>query len=119
MRVRGETTAIVPCESSLMPRHLHLSPTLTDLGNELAQDCALGHAQLKLLRTGMKLQRLRRVRQSKWMYQLGKKEVCTTYTLFASDRVVYRPDWAGLLMFSGLPSIYKGWNAVRVPPRAQ
>ena len=47
------------------------------------------------------------------------KGVFTTYTLFASDRVVYRPDWAALLMFSGVPSIFKGWNAVRVPPRAQ
>jgi hypothetical protein len=45
--------------------------------------------------------------------------VLTVSTQLASDRVVYRPDCLGLLMFYGLPSVYKGRNAVRVPPRAQ
>ena len=119
MRVRGETTAIVPCESSLMPRHLHLAPTATDIGNDLAQVCAPGDAHLKLYGAGVKLRASGGARQSKWMHQLGKKEVWTMSTLFASDRVVYRSDWAGFGMFSGVPRVCKGWNAVRVPPRAQ
>jgi hypothetical protein len=49
----------------------------------------------------------------------NKKKVWTVSTLFASDRVVQRPVWAGLLMFSRVPSVCRGWNAVRVPPRAQ
>lgn len=49
-----------------------------------------------------------------------KKEVWTLLsTLWASDWVVHRPDWPGLLMFSGVRSVCKGQNAVRVPPRAQ
>jgi hypothetical protein len=49
----------------------------------------------------------------------AKKIVCTTYTLLGSDRAVHRPDWPGLLMFSGVPFVCRGWNLVRVPPRAQ
>jgi hypothetical protein len=60
MSVRGETTAIVPCQSSLVPRHLLLAPTATDLGNDPAQVCAPGDAHLKLHRAGMKLPCLRR-----------------------------------------------------------
>ncbi len=123
MRVRGETTAIVPCESSLMPRHLHLAPTATDLGNDLAQVCAPGDAQLKVHRAGTKLPRPRRGAATEMHVatgkKLGKKEVWTMSTLLASDRVVYRSDWAGFGMFSGVPSVCRGWNAVRVPPRAQ
>ncbi len=40
-------------------------------------------------------------------------------TLFASDWFVHRPVWLGLLMLSGVRSICKGCNAVRVPPRAR
>ena len=40
-------------------------------------------------------------------------------TLLVSDSVVLVPDWAGSLVFSGVPSGCEGWNAVRVPPRAQ
>jgi hypothetical protein len=40
-------------------------------------------------------------------------------TPWASDWVVHGPDWLGLLMFSRVPSVFKGWNTVRVPPRAQ
>lgn len=36
----------------------------------------------------------------------------------ASDRVVHRRVRPGFLMFPGLPSVCKGWNAVRVPRRA-
>ncbi len=45
----------------------------------------------------------------------GKKEVLTMSTLVASDWA----DWLGLPMFSGVPSVFRRWNAVRVPPRAQ
>jgi hypothetical protein len=34
-------------------------------------------------------------------------------------RVVLVPDWAGLAMFSGEWQVFRGWNLVRVPPRAQ
>ena len=51
--------------------------------------------------------------------QNAKKEVCTKYTLWASDRVVPVPDWAGLAMFAGEWRKFKGWNPVRVPPRAR
>jgi hypothetical protein len=40
-------------------------------------------------------------------------------TLWASDRAVHRSDRAGFRMFPRVPSVCKGWNAVRVPPRAQ
>ena len=40
-------------------------------------------------------------------------------TPWASDRVVLVPDWAGLRMFGRESSVCKGWNPVRVPPRAQ
>jgi hypothetical protein len=40
-------------------------------------------------------------------------------TLWALDRVVLVADWAGLPMFSGLPSVRKGRNPVRVPLRAR
>jgi len=61
----------------------------------------------------------RGARQSLGASKSVMKGMCRMRTLFASDRVVYRSDWAGLLMFSGLPSDFKGWNAIRVPPRAQ
>jgi hypothetical protein len=47
------------------------------------------------------------------------KDVCTMCTLSASDWAVHRPDCLGFGMFSGVPSVWKGWSAVRVPPRAQ
>jgi hypothetical protein len=50
---------------------------------------------------------------------VAKKEVWTLSTLFASDWAGHRPDWLGFRMFSGLPSICRGRNAVRVPPRTQ
>ena len=40
-------------------------------------------------------------------------------TPWASDRFVLVPDWAVLGMFPGESSVCKGWNPVRVPPRAQ
>ena len=40
-------------------------------------------------------------------------------TVSASDRVVHRSDRAGFRMFPREPSVHKGWNAVRVPPRAK
>jgi hypothetical protein len=45
--------------------------------------------------------------------------VCTMCTTLAADRVVLRSDWAGFRMFSGVLSVCRGLNAVRVPPRAQ
>ena len=45
--------------------------------------------------------------------------VCTMCTLWASDWAVWVSDRAGFRMFPGLPNVCKGWNAVRVPPRAQ
>ena len=51
--------------------------------------------------------------------EVGKKRVCTMCTPWASDRVVLVPDWAGLRRFSGEWRIFKGWNPVRVPPRAR
>ena len=45
--------------------------------------------------------------------------VWTMSTLRASDRVVHRPDWLGFRMFPEDPSVCRGWNAIRVPPRAQ
>ena len=52
---------------------------------------------------------------TKW----AKMRVCTMCTPWASDRVVHRSDWAGLRRFSGEWRKFKGWNPVRVPPRAQ
>ena len=43
----------------------------------------------------------------------------TLSTLLESDWVIYPEDWAGFGMFSGVSSVCKGWNAVRVPHRAQ
>jgi hypothetical protein len=51
--------------------------------------------------------------------QWQKRGVCTMCTPQASDWAVHRSDWVGLRMFSGVPSVCKVWNAVRVPPRAQ
>ena len=50
---------------------------------------------------------------------MGRKRVCTMCTPWASDRVVLVPDWAGLRRYSGEWRKFKGWNPVRVPPRAQ
>jgi hypothetical protein len=40
-------------------------------------------------------------------------------TVSASDRVVHRSDRAGFRMFPREFTVRKGWNAVRVPPRAR
>jgi hypothetical protein len=45
--------------------------------------------------------------------------VCTLCTLLPSDWVVEGSDRVGFRMFSREFSVCKGWNAVRVPPRAQ
>jgi hypothetical protein len=45
--------------------------------------------------------------------------VCTMCTLRAADRLELGSDRAGFGMFSGERRICRGWNAVRVPPRAQ
>jgi hypothetical protein len=50
---------------------------------------------------------------------LGKMRVCTMCTPWASDRVALLPDWAGVPRISGEWPKFKGWNPVRVPPRAQ
>ena len=106
--MRGETTAIVPCESSLVLRHLYLAPAATDLGNDPAQVCAPGDAHLKLYRAGVKLPRLRRGAAVEMDVATWKKEVWTMSTLLASDWVVDRPDWLVLRMFSRVPSGCKG-----------
>jgi hypothetical protein len=49
----------------------------------------------------------------------AKKGVCTMCTPWASDWVVLVPDWPGLAMFAGEWRKFKGWNPVRVPPRAR
>jgi hypothetical protein len=36
-----------------------------------------------------------------WALECGKKKVWTMSTLLASDRVVHRPDWLGLLYVFG------------------
>ena len=51
--------------------------------------------------------------------EVGKKRVCTMCTRWASDWAVPVPDWAGFGMFGRESSVCKGWNPVRVPPRAQ
>ena len=48
-----------------------------------------------------------------------RKAVLTMSTALASDWAVHRSDWLGFGMFSGVPTVYKGWNLVRVPPRAR
>jgi hypothetical protein len=50
---------------------------------------------------------------------LAKVRVCTMCTPWASDRVELVPDWAGSAMLAGEWRIFKGWNPVRVPPRAR
>ena len=45
--------------------------------------------------------------------------MCTMCTPWASERAVLVPDSAGLAIFSGEWRIFKGWNAVRVPPWEQ
>jgi hypothetical protein len=40
-------------------------------------------------------------------------------TLLVSYWAKQPSDWLGFRMFSQVPSVYAGWNAVRVPPRAQ
>jgi hypothetical protein len=51
--------------------------------------------------------------------KVGKKRVWTMSTLLASDWAVHRSDRAGFRMFPRESSVRKGWNAVRVPPRAR
>ena len=45
--------------------------------------------------------------------------VWTVSTLWVSDWAVPVPDWAGFRMFRREARVCKGWNPVRVPPRAQ
>jgi hypothetical protein len=40
-------------------------------------------------------------------------------TLFVSYWAKQPSDWLGFRMFSRVPGVCKGWNVVRVPPRAQ
>jgi len=63
----------------------------------------------------------RPLKQPGWGRRSGQKEgVHNVHTLgFGSDRLVCRPDWAGLRRFPGEWRIFRGWNAVRVPPRAR
>ena len=46
-------------------------------------------------------------------------DVWTTSTLWASNWVVLEWDRAVFRMFARVSSVCRGWNAVRVPPRAQ
>lgn len=39
--------------------------------------------------------------------------------LFVSYWAEQPSDWLGFRMFSRVPCVCKGWNAVRVPPRAR
>ena len=50
---------------------------------------------------------------------VGNRGVWTVSTLWVSDWAVPVPDWAGFRMFPGVASVCKGWNPVRVPPRAR
>ncbi|KQN86578.1 hypothetical protein ASE96_13515 [Arthrobacter sp. Leaf69] len=50
---------------------------------------------------------------------VGSNGVWTVSTLWVSDWVVLVPDWAGLRRFAGEWLVFKGWNPVRVPPRAR
>jgi hypothetical protein len=50
---------------------------------------------------------------------VGKQKVLTMSTLLAADWVAKPADCLGFRMFLRVPSHCKGWNAVRVPPRAQ
>jgi hypothetical protein len=78
----------------------------------------------------------KRVRKSRWhtqscrvpgrdrgsrsvLLKICQKRVWTMSTVSASDRIVHRSDGLGLPMFSRFPSVFKGRNAVRVPPRAR
>jgi hypothetical protein len=45
--------------------------------------------------------------------------VCTLCTLWAPERVVCGSDPAGFSIFSPVPTVSGGGNAVRVPPRAR
>ena len=45
--------------------------------------------------------------------------VWTVSTLWVTDWAVPVPDWPGFRMFRRESSVCKGWNPVRVPPRAQ
>lgn len=54
-----------------------------------------------------------------WGAEVGKREVCTMCTPWASDRVVPGPVRAGLGMFSGEWRICKVRSPVRVPSRAR
>jgi hypothetical protein len=49
----------------------------------------------------------------------GVSGVWTVSTLWAADWAVPVPDWAGFHMFRPEPSVCRGWNPVRVPPRAR
>ena len=49
----------------------------------------------------------------------GRSGVWTVSTLWVSDWAVPVPDWAGFRMFRRESSVCKGWNPVRVPPRAR
>ncbi len=86
MPVTGKNTAILPCESSLMPRHLHPAPTL---GRNLAQAQVLGDPQLKVHRAGMKLPRLRRAAAVEMDVATGqKRSVDNVHTFgFGSGRI--------------------------------
>jgi hypothetical protein len=50
---------------------------------------------------------------------VGTIGVWTVSTLWVADWVVLVPDWAGLRRFSGEWRKFRGWNPVRVPPRAR
>ncbi|MCB5283600.1 hypothetical protein BJQ89_03369 [Arthrobacter sp. ES1] len=54
-----------------------------------------------------------------WEAWRGEVGVWTVSTLWVRDRAVPGSDRAGLAMFSGEWRIFRGWNPVRVPPRAQ
>ena len=64
------------------------------------------------IRDGSRLART--ARSNRW-----EKGVCTMCTPWASDWAVHGADRAGFRMFPRVPSVFKGWNAVRVPPRAR
>jgi hypothetical protein len=68
---------------------------------------------------GQKWEGQQRTSELFWGRGLDQKRVCTMCTLWALDRVVLVADWAGLRRFSGEWRKFKGWNPVRVPPRAQ
>ena len=49
----------------------------------------------------------------------GKSRVWTLSTLSSSYWSIQAPDGPVFRMFARTPSVFKAWNAVRVPPRAQ